>query len=275
MPHQVQESAIVPPRGLRAALASVGGSVHEHPTIWTCALLAAGVLVRIWRTSGTFLNSDEAIQFAIANKVSWWETYRANLSINAHPPLLVFLLHVWRHLGDSELMLRLPSILAGTAFCWFTFKWLSLLLEESAAWSAFVLLLFSSASIELSIEVRHYAVFLAFAMTSAYFLERALERRSVTLMLASGMCLWLAICSHFSAFLFAAVLGVYAIWRMVKGRPPWRVVAAWELGQIIALGLCYFFYVTQFQVLQQAYKGSTAAKGWMADSYLAKYYFSP
>jgi hypothetical protein len=62
---------------------------------------------------------------------------------------------------------------------------------------------------------------------------------------------------------------------MVKSRPPLRVVAAWELGQIIALGLCYFFYVTQFQVLQQAYKGSTAAKGWMADSYLAKYYFSP
>jgi hypothetical protein len=272
---QVQESAIAPPRGLRAALATVGGSVHDHPTIWTCALLAAGLLVRIWRASGTFLNSDEAIQFAIANKVSWWQTYRANLSINAHPPLLVFLLHVWRHLGDSELMLRLPSILAGTAFCWFTFKWLSLLLEESAAWSAFVLLLFSSASIELSVEVRHYAIFLAFAMASAYLLESALERRSVGLMLASGMCLWLAICSHFSAFLFAAVLGVYAIWRMVKSRPQLRVVAAWELGQIIALGLCYFFYVSQFQVLQQAYKGSTAAKGWMADSYLAKYYFSP
>src|SRR5438105_3531057 len=126
---QVQESANASLRDLRAALASAGGSVHDHPTIWTCALLAAGLLMRIWPASGTFLNSDEAIQFAIANKVSWWETYRANLSINAHPPLLVFLLHAWRRVGDSELMLRLPSILAGIAFCWFTFGWLWLLLE--------------------------------------------------------------------------------------------------------------------------------------------------
>ena len=99
---QVQESAIAPPRGLRAALASAGGSVHKHPAIWTCSLLAAGLLVRIWHASGTFLNSDEAIQFAIANKVSWWETYRANLSINAHPPCW-FSCAAWRHLGDSEL----------------------------------------------------------------------------------------------------------------------------------------------------------------------------
>ncbi|HEV2696511.1 MAG TPA: glycosyltransferase family 39 protein [Terriglobales bacterium] len=259
---------------MRSALAGVGEWIYAHSNALMYTLLAAGLLIRIWHGAGTFLNSDEAIQFSIANKDSWWETYRANLSINAHPPLLVFLLHAWRHVGDSELMLRLPSMLAGTIFCWLTFKWLLLLIEESAAWCAFVLLLFSPALIELSSEVRHYGIFLAFAMASAYLLERALAKHSMVAVLGSGICMWLAIVSHFSAFLFAAVLGAYAIWRMLKDRPPLRVFAAWELGQIVALGLCYFFYVTQFPMLQQAYTGSNAARGWMADSYLAKYYFS-
>ena len=35
------------------------------------------------------------------------------------------LLYFWRALGTSELWLRLPSVLAGTVFCWIFYKWLS------------------------------------------------------------------------------------------------------------------------------------------------------
>ena len=221
------------------------------------ALLAAGFLVRLWHATGTYLNPDEALHFFVANKVTWWETYRASLNVS-HPPLLIFLLRVWRVLGTSELMLRMPSILAGTLFCWFAYRWLRMLFDGPVVWIAFTFIVFLPSSIDLSTEVRQYALLLAFAMGSAYFLERALQENSALAMLASGGFLSLAILSHFSAFLFAGVLGMYAILRMVESRTRLKVLAAWELGQVVALGICYFLYVTQISRLGQAYGGTPA-----------------
>ena len=222
----------------------------------------------------TLLNPDEALHFFVANKTTWWETCRASLNVS-HPPLLIFLLRVWRVLGTSELMLRLPSILAGTAFCWFAYRWLSLLFEQSVVWIGFVFVVFLPSSIDLSTEVRQYALLLAFAMGSAYFLEHALRDNSAGSMLASGVLLWFALFSHFSAFLFAAALGVYAILRMIKHRAPLKIVATWELGQVVGIGICYWLYVTQISRLGQAYGGTNATKGWMGGDYLGNSYYVP
>src|SRR5438270_7286597 len=139
----------------------------------------------------------------------------------------------------------------------------------------FRFLLFLPSSIELSTEIRQYAIFLAFAMGSAYLIERALARNSAGTMLFSGVCLWLAIASHFSAFLFAPALGVYAIWRMVAHRPPLRVITSWIFGQVVALGLCVFLYVTQIRRLSQYFGGQDATQGWMGNAYLSHSYFAP
>lgn len=255
-------------------LALIDSSLNRWRNLWIYSLLLSGFLVRVWHASGTFLNSDEAMHFAAANQNSWWMTYRLSLAIS-HPPLLIFLLHAWRVLGSSEIALRMPSILAGTACCWFTFRWASMLFEETVAWTAYVFVLFLPSSIELSSEIRQYALFLAFAMGSAYFLERALAKNSAAAMLLSGACLWLAIGSHFSAFLFAAALGIYGIWRMGKQRPPLRIIAAWEAGQILALGLCYFLYVTQISQLGRYYGGASATQGWLGNAYLSRSYYVP
>src|SRR5437667_1120266 len=255
-------------------LARLESSIQRRPGAWACALLAAGLVVRIWHASGTYLNPDEALHFSMANKTSWWLTCKASLSL-LHPPLLILLLHAWRSLGTSEFVLRLPSILAGTAFCGLAYRWFSMLFDQSGALIAFVFLLFLPSSIDLSTEVRQYALFLAFAIASAYLLEKALADNSVPAMLFSGICLWLAIGSHYSAFLFAAVLGVYAIDRMVKQRPPLKVFAAWEAGQVVALGLCYFLYVTQISTVRKIYAESSAMRGWMSSAYLGNSYFTP
>src|SRR5271165_4553145 len=83
-----------------------------------------GFLARLWTASGTFLNPDEALHFRLANQVSLDLAYKAALTA-AHPPLLILFLHFWRVLGTSELWLRLPSLLAGTVFCWMFYKWLT------------------------------------------------------------------------------------------------------------------------------------------------------
>ena len=63
-----------------------------------------------------------------AYKPSLVEAYRSSLNL-AHPPLLILLLNMWRRLGTSELFLRLPSVVAGTIFCWIFFRWLTRLLR--------------------------------------------------------------------------------------------------------------------------------------------------
>jgi uncharacterized membrane protein len=214
------------------------------------------------------------MHFAAANQPSWLQSYRVSLAIS-HPPLLIFVMHGWRVLGTSELMLRMPSILAGMVFCWFTFRWAEILFEKSVAWTMFVFVLFLPSSIELSTEIRQYALFLAFAMGSAYLLERAFARNSAGTMLLSGVCLWLAIGSHFSAFLFAPALGIYAIWRMLSDRPRRSVIAAWIVGQLVALGLCAFLYFTQIHQLSKYFGGQDATQGWMGNAYLSHSYFIP
>src|SRR4029077_10971639 len=101
------------------------------------ALLLA-FLLRLWKASGTFLNPDEAMHFLAANKPALAEAYQASLNL-AHPPLLILLLHVWSKLGTSELFLRLPSVIAGTIFCWIFFQWLTRILGPTVGWIGFLL----------------------------------------------------------------------------------------------------------------------------------------
>ena len=95
-------------------------SVRENRFAGLVLLLA--FLLRLWKASGTFLNLDEAMHFLAANKSSLAEAHQTSLTL-AHPPLLILFLHVWRKLGTSELFLRLPSVIAGTIFCWIFFRW--------------------------------------------------------------------------------------------------------------------------------------------------------
>jgi hypothetical protein len=271
---ELQEIQSTSATTLQSVLARIDSSFDLQRTLWTYSLLVLGILIRIWHASGTFLNSDEVMHFAAANHTTWLESYRVSLAIS-HPPLLIFVMHAWRVLGTSELMLRMPSILAGMAFCWFTFRWAELLFEKSVAWTMFVFVLFLPSSIELSTEIRQYALFLTSAMGSAYLVERALDKNSAATMLLSGVCLWLAIGSHFSAFLFAPAIGIYVIWRMFSQRPAPRVVFTWIAGQLLALALCAFLYFTQIRQLSQYFGGQDATQSWMGNAYLSHSYFIP
>jgi len=259
--------------GRQALLERISDFFEKHSTLWICILLLLGFAVRRWRASGTYLNPDEAMHLLAANQTSWRLAYQASLGL-AHPPLLVLLLHGLRFLGTSEIVLRMPSILAGTAFCWLTYKWASMLFGRSVVWIVLIFTLFLPSTIDLSAEVRQYTLLLAFAMASAYLFERALETNSASAMLFSGVSLWLAICSHYSALLFAAAMGIYEIFRMMAGRPSPKVSALWVAGQVIAIGLGAFFYVSHISRLSQVYSGSSIIQS-LGSPYLPNSYYVP
>jgi len=235
-------------------------------------IITVGFCWRVWLAHATFFNTDEAWHYAVANQDSILAVYKASLTL-AHPPLLVFVLHFWRHLGTSDVMLRFPGVLAATAFCWVFYKWLTRLFGETAALVALIFAALLPPMIALTAELRQYSFLLLFAVISAYCLDRALNENSVRMMIVSSASLCLAMLSHYSAFLLAAVLGICALVRIAVRRPQNGVVAAWAAGQILGSVLVAFLYKTHISKLGSVYPGDPLHR--FGDFYLADWYFHP
>ena len=264
---------------LQAPASRTGSEQWDTPVFSKYADLAGATLVligfvwRLWLAQATFFNTDEAWHYSLANQSSLAAAYKASLTL-LHPPLLVFVLYFWRHLGTSNLWLRLPGVLAGSALCWAVYKWLSRVFGRSAGWAGLILVTLLPPMIALSAELRQYTLMMVFAVGSAYLLEGALAKNSIGQMAGSGVCLYLAMLSHYSAFLFAAALAIYSIGRMIRERPPAAVVAVWSAGQAAGVGLASVLYVTQISKLGSLYAGAHPLHNY-ADWYLSDWYFHP
>ncbi len=239
--------------------------VETHSSLSAVLVLSVGLLIRLWAASGTFLNPDETLHTLLANQSSWRLAYKATLT-NAHPPLLTLVLYFWRGVGSSEFVLRFPSVIAGTAFSWIFFKWLTRIFGQVAGFIGLILVTFLPPVIALDAEVRQYALLLFFLASSAYLLERAFAENSPGVILLSAISLDLALLSHYSAILFAAAIGIYSLLRVIAPRPSAKVRAAWVMGQTSTLGLIAVLYVTHVSRLKGDYASGTI-NGWLANSF--------
>jgi uncharacterized membrane protein len=225
--------------------------LFHHSDAVALAVVAAGFSLRIFAAARRYLNPDEALHYLLLNQSSVWLAYKASLT-NAHPPLIYLVLYYWHFLGRSELMLRLPSVAAGTAFCWMLYKWMGLAFGRAASWIGLILVTFSPAMVALSAEVRAYALLLFCMGGALYFLERAFAEKSVREMWYFSGFLYLAILSHYSAVFFAVAAGVYALARLADGHLPRRAIVAWAGGQAGALAIYAILYVTHLSKLKSS-----------------------
>jgi hypothetical protein len=249
-----------------AVLAPFEQWFSAHSELLATTVVVVGFLLRIRAASGTFLNPDEILHFLAANQVSLATAYRASVG-TAHPPLLILVLYLLRSVGTSELVLRMPSIIAGTVFCWIAFRWLTLLLGQVPGWIGLIFLTFLPPMIELSAEVRQYALLLCFSALAAYFLERAWARNSARRMALSFLFLYLAMLTHFSAILFAGALGGYSLLRLVRESLPRRLLAIWVGGQAGALALFIFLYQTHIAPVSSREFAQQSMQALLANSY--------
>ena len=226
-------------------------SFPDREDLLALGVVAAGFVVRLYVASRTYLNPDEALHYLLLNQTSAYLAYKASLT-NAHPPLIYLVVYFWHFLGRSEVMLRFPSVVAGTAFCWFAYMWTAQVFGRSASWVALLLAAFLPSMIELSAELRAYALLLLGIGAALYFLERAFTEKSAREMWLFSAFLYLAILSHYSAVFFALAAGVYALARIADSHPPRKVVVAWAGGQVGALAICAFLYVTHLSKLKNS-----------------------
>ena len=243
------------------------GSVFDW--LLPLAALLAGFIARLVQAKEYFFNPDEALHYLLASQPSLGLAYKAALT-NAHPPLLILILYYWGALGHSELMLRMPSVLAGTACCWLTYKWLKLIADRSTAVIGLLLFALSPSLIGLSAEIRQYALLLFFMSACLYLSERAIRDDSTLGMILFSLSLYGALLTHYSSLIFALTLGVYMLVRLYPYGKRIGLVAVWVVGQVGALALTAYFLITHVARLKQ----SGMAQG-IADTWLRKSIFHP
>jgi hypothetical protein len=224
--------------------------LNDHLDGVALLVVAAGFGVGLFVASRSYLNPDEALDYLLINQPSALLAYKASLG-NAHPPLLYLLIYFWHFLGRSELMLRLPSVLAGTAFCWVTFKWVRNVFGKAASLIGVIFAAFSPALIALSAELRPYAVLLFFVGAALYFLDRGFQKTSVSDIWYFSIFLSLAILTHYSAVFFAAAVGIYSLVRIVDSKFPRRMLVAWAIGQAGALAICGFLFASHVSKIKK------------------------
>ena len=229
-------------------------------------MVAIGFGLRMVPAMATFLNPDEALHYLLANQRNVVDAYQASLT-NAHPPLFFLLLYFWRFLGNSEIMLRLPSVLAGTAVIWVGYRWLRRALGDVPAVVGLVLFAITPTLVSISTEVRAYALFLCFAVCALYFLERAFREKTARMMGWFALFLYLATLTHYSALWLWLALGGYVLVRVLSRELPLRVTLTWAGVQVGALALYAFLYVTHVSKLRGSGMEQEATGGWLSSGY--------
>jgi len=225
--------------------------LEKHLDAVALGVVAAGFIWRMVVAGRSYFNPDELLHYLMINQPSAWLAYQASLT-NAHPPLIYAFLYLLHFLSRSEWVLRLPSVIAGTALCWALYKWIGTILGKAAGLIGLLVVTFCPAIISLSAEVREYALLLFCMTTAMYFLERAFQEKSVAKTWGFSGFLYLAILSHYSAAFFALAIGIYALARIADDIPPRKVMIAWASGQAGALAIYAFLYVTQISKLKNS-----------------------
>jgi hypothetical protein len=247
-----------------------GNSTVDPFDLWSgnllpALVLLAGLAARLYEAGAYFLNPDEALHFLLASQPTLNLAYKAALT-NAHPPLLILLIHYWRALGHSELMLRMPSVLAGTACCWLAYQWLKMVTDRFTAFIGLLLFAFAPSLIALSAEVRQYSLLLFFISGCLYLAERAVRDNSIPAMILFSLSLYGALLSHYSSFIFVFAFGLYMLVRLYPYGRHGRLVSAWGAGQIGALALAGYYLITHVRRLKQSGMADGIAETWLRKS---------
>ncbi|MGQ9678717.1 MAG: glycosyltransferase family 39 protein [bacterium] len=229
-------------------------------------ILLGGFLLRLLTARGTILNPDETIVFLVANQPDLKAVYQASLT-QPHPPLAVFLLYFWRHLGTSELFLRLFSVVSGTGAVYFFYRFLKLKFDRFTALSGTILFAFLPPVVALSAEVRQYALLLLVGALALFFLEKGFSSSRPWDLLLAGVFSGLAGATQYTGLLLSLTLGVLFLYQAVKKGLKRPLFVAGITGQVFAFGLYIFFYFTHIVRLKGSPMQLFALTGWLRSAY--------
>lgn len=241
------------------------------PISWEARTVAVVLLlslaIRIYFAASFRLNPDEGFHYLFAHQPSLREVrFETLTAMHTYPPLYAFLLHFTLVVGQSEFVLRLPTLCFGTVFLVFAFLWTRQLFGSRAGIAALVLLSFSPGLVSLGYEIRNYALFLAAMTLALYGLERAFQDRSATWLTIAMLSEYVSVLTNYSAIWICIALGVYVLAQIGRRRLDARLTSHWALYQLGALGIYAWLYETHIRTLRGS--GNEAGlRSFFRDSY--------
>jgi hypothetical protein len=230
-------------------------------------LILAGFGIRLLTAAGTWLNPDEALNYLIANQKNLSAVYQASLT-NPHPPLYFFILHGWRVLGTSEIILRLLSVLFSSAAIYFCYRWLAQALNPASGLAGAILFAFLPALVGNGTEIRSYSLMLLLVGISLFLMEKGVRTNRAVAITGAALFSALAGFSHYSALWFSIALGVYLLLNGLTRRLKFRVF--W-LGVISQTGVALVYlllYLTHLKKISASPMTQFAVSGWLQENYL-------
>ncbi len=226
------------------------------------ALLTVGALaLRLLVTRGLWV--DEAISVAQAKLP--FDVMLHRLQSDVHPPLHAALLWVTvRVLGDGELAVRLPSILAGTLMVPLLYLTGRELFDRRTGTIAAALGAALPLAIWYSQEARMYSLYMLFATAAVLGQARAIRRGGVgswaLYSVATAALLWTQYLGALQVVAQQLVFVAALYRRRREGRPSGRVTLAWVASLVFA-GLLVLPLVPYVQSQLAAYGQHGAGLG--------------
>ena len=151
------------------------------------------------------------------------------------PSLYGLVLGVLRPVAGVDLLVRMPSILAGTASLWFAFLWIRSAVDRQAALVVLTLLALAPASVKISVQAGPGALLLAELSAALWLLTAAVDRGSRRAGVVSGLLLLAAAATDVSSLFVILGIAACAALRLVRDRRLLRPLGPWMVLTSIAL----------------------------------------
>lgn len=207
-------------------------SVERATRYGVVAGVVVALVLRLLFLQGKSLWLDEALSLRVAQAgpAAWL----AGSVERYHPPLYFWLLSYWLPLGDSELMLRLPSVLLGVASVYLLYRVGQALGGTAVGLTTLWLAALSPLLVWYAQEVRSYSLVTFLGVLGLYALVRLADRpwAGWWLLLAAAMAA--ALYAHYTAALLMLLQVAFLVLLLARRRLQALTVLYWLLAWVVA-----------------------------------------
>lgn len=177
----------------------------KSPAFILLIITAAGTVIRILKIDDAELWHDEACTARFA----WMtvsELFSSLTSTEPHPPVYYLFMKLWIGIfGDSEVSLRLPSLISGSALIPAVYLTASRLFDRASALLSALFVALSPIAVYYSCEARNY-MFVCLASLSAFYFALSYLKETRPLRLAFfSLLLFVSLFTHNYTFFLAPV----------------------------------------------------------------------
>jgi dolichyl-phosphate-mannose-protein mannosyltransferase len=215
-------------------------------------VLLIGLFIRLHLASLTYFDLDEAYHSRLA--APWFPDLWRTAHEPTHPPLLIFITHFVRKISLSEPALRMVSVVCGTVFPWFVYRWLGLVWTRTAGFVTLVILVFAPMLALLGAVLRQYALGLLLLSVAIYLLELSIRNGSTKHMWGFTAALFLAITAAFPTAFFCGALGLYVLLRFREPTFTRWPKLVWAFSQVLALAAYAHFLFNQILEIRRGHQ---------------------